>query len=67
MRASQIGVIAGCLFAAIAVILSQTVLKDSAIVLWTMALCALILGPALAYTIARLWALFLASRDPKVQ
>ena len=65
MKASQIGVIAGCLIAATAIILSQTVLKDAAIVLWVVAICALVLGPAIASTIARLWTSFLASREAK--
>ena len=65
MKASQVGVIAGCLIAATAVILSQTVLKDAAFVLWGVAICALILGAAIASAIARLWASFLASRAPK--
>ena len=65
MKASQIGVIAGCLIAATALILSQTVLKDAAIVLWVVAICALVLGPAIASAIARLWASLLASRAPK--
>ena len=65
MKASQIGIIAGCLIAATALILNQTVLKDAAIVLWGVAVCALVLGPAIASAIARLWASFLASRDHK--
>lgn len=65
MKASQIGIIAGCLIAATALILNQTVLKDAAIVLWGVAVCALVLGPAIASAIARLWASFLASHGHK--